>query len=172
MISYKERLNHITTFMFDVDGVLTDGSILLINNDVIRSMDAKDGYALQYASKMGYKIFIVTGGKSDDVKDRLEGLGVTEVHLSSHTKIVVYNDIKERHQLKDEEIAYMGDDIPDFPVMKTVGLAACPQDAVPEIKAIAHYQSPKNGGKNCVRDIIEQTLRVQGKWFTEKAFEW
>jgi 3-deoxy-D-manno-octulosonate 8-phosphate phosphatase (KDO 8-P phosphatase) len=172
MISYKERLNHITTFMFDVDGVLTDGSILLINNDVIRSMDAKDGYALQYASKMGYKIFIVTGGKSHDVKDRLEGLGVTEVHLSSHTKLAVYNDIKERHQLIDKEIAYMGDDIPDYPVMKTVGLAACPQDAVPEIKAIAHYQSPKNGGENCVRDIIEQTLRVQGKWFTEKAFKW
>ena len=158
--------------MFDVDGVLTNGEVLLFKGEVLRTLNAKDGYSLQYASKMGYSIFIVTGGNSPDVKDRLLGLGVKEVHLSSFNKLAVYEDIKKRHNLKDEEIVYMGDDIPDYEVMSAVGLAACPQDAAVEIKAISHYQSPYIGGKNCVRDIIEQTLRVQDKWFSKDAFEW
>ena len=172
MISYKERLNNITTFMFDVDGVLTNGRVLLFQGEVLRTLNAKDGYSLQYASKMGYSIFIITGGNSSDVKDRLLGLGVKEVHLSSYNKMAVYEDIKKRHNLKDEEIVYMGDDIPDYEVMSTVGLAACPQDAAVEIKEISHYESPYNGGQNCVRDIIEQTLRLQDKWFSKEAFEW
>lgn len=158
--------------MFDVDGVLTNGEVLLFQGEVLRTLNAKDGYSLQYASKMGYSIFIVTGGNSADVKDRLLGLGVKEVHLSSYNKMAVYEDIKKRHNLKDEEIVYMGDDIPDYEVMSIVGLAACPQDAAVEIKEISHYESPYNGGQNCVRDIIEQTLRVQDKWFSKEAFEW
>lgn len=165
-------MNNITTFMFDVDGVLTNGEVLLFQGEVVRTLNAKDGYSLQYASKMGYSIFIVTGGNSPDVKERLLGLGVKEVHLSSYNKLAVYEDIKKRHNLKDEEIIYMGDDIPDYQVMAAAGLAACPQDAAVEIKDISHYQSPYKGGQNCVRDIIEQTMRVQDKWFSKEAFEW
>ena len=165
-------MNKISTFMFDVDGVLTNGDVLLMQDQIIRSLNSRDAYAIQYAVKMGYKIMIVTGGNSLDVKDRLLGLGVHEVHLSSFNKLSVYNNIKIAHQLNDDEILYMGDDIPDYQVMSEVGLAACPQDAAVEIKNISHYQSPFNGGRYCVRDVIEQTLRVQNKWFTPEAFEW
>ena len=172
MESYKIKLSKINTFMFDVDGVLTNGEIMLFENDIVRVLNSRDGYALQYAVKMGFKIMIVTGGNSKVVEDRLLGLGVHEVHLSSFNKLNVYEDIKRRHHLEDETILYMGDDIPDYPVMSKAGVAACPQDAAIEIKKIAHYQSPFDGGKFCVRDVIEQTLRVQNKWFSEAAFEW
>ena len=172
MTSYKERLNTVNTFIFDVDGVLTDGKIILYKGDFMRSLNSKDGYALQYASKLGYKIFIITGGNSIDVKEALEGWGVKEVPLRSSNKLNVYKDLKEKHDLKDSEVLYMGDDVPDYNVMKTIGVATCPQDACVEIKQISHYQSPVFGGNGCVRDVIEQTLRVQGKWFTEQAFEW
>jgi 3-deoxy-D-manno-octulosonate 8-phosphate phosphatase (KDO 8-P phosphatase) len=172
MISYKERLNHITTFLFDVDGVFTNGQITLFRNEIVRTLNSRDGYALQYAAKMGYKIIIVTGGNSEEVKATLLALGAAEVHLSSHNKLDVYTAIKEKHRLQDNEILYMGDDIPDYQVMQKAGVAACPQDAAVEIKAISHYQSPFNGGEHCVRDVIEQTLRVQNKWFSQEAFEW
>ena len=172
MISYKEKLPKITTFIFDVDGVLTTGEVILLDGKVIRITNSKDGYALQYAAKMGYRIIIITGGHSVDVKERLLGLGVTEVFLSSHDKIKIYQDCKEKYGLVDEEVLYMGDDIPDYNVMREVGIATCPQDAAVEIKDICHYQSPLAGGKGCVRDIIEQTLRVQEKWFTAEAFTW
>jgi 3-deoxy-D-manno-octulosonate 8-phosphate phosphatase (KDO 8-P phosphatase) len=171
-MSYKLRLKNVDTFMFDVDGVLTDGSVYLINDEVGRVLNSRDGYALQYASKMSYKIFVVTGGNSQAVKKRLLGLGVTEVVLKSKNKIDVYEDLKKKYDLKDENILYMGDDIPDYNVMKQVGVAACPQDAAVEIKLISHYQSPYNGGRHCVRDVIEQTLRVQGKWFGELSHQW
>ena len=172
MISYKERLNNITTFMFDVDGVLTNGDVILFQNEIVRTLNSRDAYALQYASKKGYKIIIVTGGNSTEVRDRLLGLGVHEVYLSSSNKLNVYKGIKEKNGIVDEEILYMGDDIPDYEVMSIAGVAACPQDAAVEIKMISHYQSPFNGGKHCVRDVIEQTLRVQHKWFSTDAFEW
>jgi 3-deoxy-D-manno-octulosonate 8-phosphate phosphatase (KDO 8-P phosphatase) len=172
MNNYKIKLSKITTFMFDVDGVLTNGEILLFENDIVRILNSRDGYAIQYAVKMGFKVMIITGGNSQVVKDRLESLGVHEIHLSSFNKLNVYENIKERHELTDEEILYMGDDIPDYQVMNKAGVAACPQDAAIEIKRIAHYQSPFNGGRFCVRDVIEQTLRVQNKWFTNEAFEW
>ena len=172
MTSYKERLNTVNTFIFDVDGVLTDGKIILYKGDFMRSLSSKDVYAIQYASKLGYKIFIITGGNSIDVKEALEGLGVKEVHLRSSNKLNVYEDLKKKFSLNDSEVLYMGDDIPDYKVMRTVGIATCPQDACVEIKQISHYQSPVLGGNGCVRDVIEQTLRVQGKWFTEQAFEW
>lgn len=172
MTGYKEKLNSITTFMFDVDGVLTNGDVTLLHNEVVRTLNSRDAYAIQYAVKMGYRIMIITGGNSQDVKDRLIALGVHEVHLSSFNKLDVYNQIKEMHGLRDEEILYMGDDIPDYQVMRHAGVAACPQDAAIEIKHISHYHSPYNGGRHCVRDVIEQTLRVQDKWFSELAFEW
>lgn len=172
MTSYKERLNKITTLIFDIDGVLTNGDIVVLKGEMARILNSRDGYALQYASKMGYRILVITGGSSEEVKNRLLEVGVTEVCLRSSNKLAVYEELKVKYNFFDEEVVYMGDDIPDYQVMKVVGLASCPQDAAVEIKKISHYQSPFNGGRHCVRDIIEQTLRVQGKWFTEKAFEW
>lgn len=158
--------------MFDVDGVLTNGTVMIYKDEVVRTLNSRDSYALQYASKMGYRIIVVTGGNSEAIKNRLLTLGVHEVHLSSINKLRVYNSIKKKHNLVDDEILYMGDDIPDYEVMNAAGVAACPQDAAVEIKSISHYQSPFNGGNFCVRDVIEQTLRVQKKWFSDGAFEW
>lgn len=172
MTSYKELLPSINTFIFDVDGVLTSGEILMMNNEAIRALHSKDGYALQYAAKKGYRIFVITGGNSQDVKQRLEGLGVNQVYLRSSNKKAILDEIIATHQLEAKHIAYMGDDIPDIPVLKEVGLATCPQDAAVEVKAISHYQSPFFGGKGCVRDLIEQVMRVQGKWMNDDAFFW
>lgn len=172
MISYKEKLNAITTFIFDVDGVITNGDIVLHANEFIRTLNVKDAYAIQHATKNGYYIFIITGGSSEEVKRRLLELGVKEVHLKSSNKLSVYEKIKTDYTLKDEEVLYMGDDIPDYPVMKKVGVATCPQDSAIEIKRICDYQSPVFGGKGCVRDVIEQTMRLHGKWFTEESMIW
>jgi 3-deoxy-D-manno-octulosonate 8-phosphate phosphatase (KDO 8-P phosphatase) len=171
-MSYKEKLNAVKYFIFDVDGVLTDGSVQLIGEGFIRTLNSKDGYALQYAAKKGYNIFVITGGSSQEVASRLLSAGAKEVHLHAKNKTKVYESLKNKYGFKDEEVLYMGDDIPDYPVLKVVGVATCPQDAAVEIKAISHYQSPYFGGKGCVRDVIEQTMRVQGKWFNEDAFEW
>lgn len=171
-MNYKEGLNKITTFIFDVDGVITNGDVILHNDEVIRTMNSRDGYALQYARKMGFNIFIITGGNSEEVKKRLLNVGATEVILSSRNKVNDYKLLQKKYGFKNDEVMYMGDDIPDYKIMKLVGVSACPQDASVEIKHIADYQSPNNGGRHCVRDIIEQTLRNQGKWFTEQAFEW
>ena len=171
-MSYKKKLAGITTFIFDVDGVLTDGNVLLYRDEVVRMLNSRDGYALQYASKLGYSIYVITGGNSVAVKDRLLKLGVHEVFLQSKNKKEVYEQLVEQRNLKNAEILYMGDDIPDYEVMSVAGVAACPQDAAVEIKEIADYQSPYIGGRHCVRDVIEQTLRVQGKWFGEKSLEW
>lgn len=172
MISYKERLNPISTFIFDVDGVLTTGEVIVTSNDLLRNLNSKDYYALQWAVKSGYKIFIITGGDSEDLKKTLLHVGVTEVHLHSSDKLKVYEEVKLNYALSDEEILYMGDDIPDYPVLTKVGMASCPQDAVMEVKQVSHYQSPFFGGKGCVRDVIEQTLRLHGKWFTVESMRW
>lgn len=172
MISYKERLPKITTLMLDVDGVLTNNQIFLFNGQVVRSLHSKDGFILQLAAKKGYKIFIITGGHSEEVKERLLRTGVTEVHLRASNKLEVYNAICEAHQLNDEEILYMGDDIPDIPVLKRVGFSCCPQDAASDVKGVVHYQSPLLGGHGCVREIFEQVLRVQGKWNVEEDAHW
>lgn len=172
MKSYKENLPKITTLIFDVDGVLTNGDVLLMNNDVVRILNSRDSYALQYAAKIGMRIFIITGGSSKEVEKRLLGLGATEVRLNSAKKINVYNELKTKYGFTDEEVLYMGDDLPDYEVLKIVGVSTCPQDAAVEIKQLVDYQSPYNGGRHCVRDVIEQTLRVQDKWFKEGALTW
>ncbi|ASS48153.1 MAG: 3-deoxy-D-manno-octulosonate 8-phosphate phosphatase [Candidatus Fluviicola riflensis] len=172
MISYKERLSPITTFVFDVDGVLTTGEVLLVNGTVIRTLNSKDGYAIQYAVKKGYRVLMITGGNSQDVKDRLEGLGAHKVMLRSADKLVVYEQLKQEFDFSDNEVLYMGDDIPDIPVMRLVGVSTCPQDAAVEVKAICHYQSPLNGGRACVRDVIEQVMRLHGKWMNDDAYHW
>lgn len=171
-MNYKAKLKDITTFIFDVDGVLTDGKVYLLKEEVVRALNSKDGYALQYASKNHYDIFIITGGYSEDLKKRLIDLGIKDVFLRSSKKIDVYNRIKEKYSIEDKQVLYMGDDIPDIPVLKIAGVSCCPQDAAIDVKEIVDYHSPLDGGKGCVREIIEQTLRVQGTWLNDKAYHW
>jgi 3-deoxy-D-manno-octulosonate 8-phosphate phosphatase (KDO 8-P phosphatase) len=171
-MNYKAKLKDITTFIFDVDGVLTDGKVYLLKEEVVRALNSKDGYALQYASKNNYDIFIITGGYSEDLKKRLIDLGIKDVFLRSSKKIDVYNGIKEKYSIEDKQVLYMGDDIPDIPVLKIAGVSCCPQDAAIDVKEIVDYHSPLDGGKGCVREIIEQTLRVQGTWLNDKAYHW
>lgn len=164
MINYKEKLNHISAFVFDVDGVMTDGSIILINNEMIRNMNTKDGFALQFAVKKGYKIAVITGGKDASVVSRLNYLGITDIYLDSKDKWDDLEDFLYKYGLKPHEVLYMGDDLPDYEVMNQVGIGAAPKDACPEILSIADYISPTKGGKGCVRDVVEQVLRVKGDW--------
>ncbi len=167
---YLEKMERVTTFLFDVDGVLSDGSVVLIPGDQARTMYVRDGYALQLAVKMGYRVGIISGGKSEQVRARLEGLGVKDIFLSEHNKLDRLESYAIEHDLSMEEILYMGDDIPDYQVMKQVGIACCPKNADHEIKEICDYISPKDGGKGCVRDVIEKVMRLQEKWFSpEKA---
>lgn len=164
--SYKEYLQHITTFIFDVDGVLTDGTVQITNSgDILRAMSIKDGYALKTAVDSGFNICIISGGTNEGVRVRLEGLGIKDIFLGASNKIEQLNKYLNKNNIKSENVLYMGDDLPDYPVMKLVGLACCPQDAVPEIKNISKYISHKNGGSGAARDVIEQVLKVQEKWY-------
>jgi len=173
MSNYKALLSNVNTFICDVDGVMTDGIVLLTpDGQMLRSMNVKDGYAIQLAIKKGYRIIIITGGNSEAVRQRFEGLGVQEVYLSIGNKLEVFHDIVKRDNLKMENILYMGDDIPDYEIMKEVGVAACPADAAQEIKHISKYISPVPGGKGCARDVLEQVMKVQDKWFDEDGFHW
>ena len=166
--SYKEYLKHITTFIFDVDGVLTDGNVI-INTDgqLLRTMNIKDGYALKTAVQQGFNVCIISGGKNEGVRERLRGLGITDIYLGAHHKLEQLDEYLDIYNIKTENVLYMGDDIPDIPVMKLVGLPTCPQDAVAEVKEISKYVSFKKGGKGCVRDVIEQVLKVQEKWIKD-----
>ena len=164
MKNYKHLLPKIRTFILDVDGVLTDGKIL-INSDgeLLRSFDTKDGYAMKCALVKGFKIAIITGGRNEAVRERFKELGVIDIYLGTHHKLDAYQDLMDNYNLNPEEILYIGDDIPDIPVMEKVGLGCCPADATSDVKAIADYVSHKKGGEGCVRELIEQVLRVQGK---------
>tara|TARA_Y100001978_G_scaffold129960_1_gene116130 strand:+ start:175 stop:693 length:519 start_codon:yes stop_codon:yes gene_type:complete len=172
-MSYKQKLSNITTFVFDVDGVLTDGSIILHSDgEMIRTMHTKDGYALQHAIKKGFNIIIITGGSSTMVKKRLEGLGIKNVFLAAHQKLPILEEYLSNNKINPDEVLYMGDDIPDYRCLKFSGISTCPKDACVEIREICDYISHINGGKGAVRDVIEQTLRVQGKWMDEDAHSW
>lgn len=166
MIDYD--LNKIKAIIFDVDGVLSTEVISLSSKgDPVRSANVKDGYAIQLAIKSGLIICIITGARVASVRKRFEDLGVEDIYLSSFIKIDDYQDFTTKHGLKNEEILYMGDDIPDYEVMKLCGLPCCPADAAVEIKEISKYISPIKGGHGCARDIIEQVMKSQGKWFTD-----
>ena len=172
-MNYKEIFKNITTVVLDVDGVLTNGDIILMPGmQPVRKMNAKDGYAMQLAVRNGIRMAIITGGRSLEVKERLQGLGITDIYLGASSKMESYEDLKMCYDLKDDEILYMGDDLPDYDIMKLVALAAAPQDAAPEIKAVADYVSPINGGKGCVRDVLEQLLKIQGKWARSEDRTW
>lgn len=165
-MKYPENLSSITTFIFDVDGVLTDGSVILEpTGEQSRTMNIKDGYALQLAVKRGYRVAIISGGKNEIVRKRFTGLGITDVFMGADYKINAFKELKNTYNFNDNEVLYMGDDIPDFEIMSLVGLPTCPNDAAQEIKQISSYISPLTGGAGAVRDVIEKVLRSQGKWF-------
>jgi 3-deoxy-D-manno-octulosonate 8-phosphate phosphatase (KDO 8-P phosphatase) len=171
MINYD--LKKIKAFVFDVDGVLSSTRIpLATNGEPMRTVNIKDGYAMHLAVKKGYQLGIITGGNTESVKIRFERLGVQHIYMESHTKINDYEDFLLTSGLKDEEVIFCGDDIPDYEVMQRVGLSVAPADAAPEIKQIAGYISPCKGGDGIARDVIEQTLKVQGEWMTGDAFGW
>ena len=158
-------MNNITTFILDVDGVLTDGTIHVTQTgEMLRHMHIRDGYAMKAAVENGYTVCIISGGSNEGVRVRLRNLGITDIHLGVPNKVETFNEFIELYNIKPEQVLYMGDDIPDFHVMKLVGLPTCPQNAVPEIKNISKYISHINGGNGCVRDVIEQVMKVQGKW--------
>lgn len=172
MINYD--LRKIKALAFDVDGVLSTNNVVLFEEgQPCRTANIKDGYALQLAVKCNLHIAIITGGNSQAVKKRYEGLGIKDVFLGSAVKLNKFNEWIAEKGLQPDDVLYMGDDIPDYEVMRICGCACCPADAAAEIKEIATYVSPINGGEGCVRDVVEQVLRAQGHWMTTaKAFGW
>lgn len=173
MSNYKEDLKKIKTLIFDYDGVLTDGVVLITNSgEQLRTGHVKDGYALQLAIKSGLRVVVISGGFSESVKHRCKSLNLTDVFLGIENKMAAFTEYIKNHNLDPAEVLYMGDYIPDYSVMKIIGMPVCPADAAQEIKAISRYISHFKGGEGCVRDIIEQVLKVQGKWMTDIAFHW
>lgn len=162
--NFKQRLSKVRCFVFDVDGVLTDGSLIVMPGELYRVMNIRDGFALKEAVIKGYKVVIISGGNSDSVQNRLANLGVTDIYPGVENKSDKLNEIILKYKLREDEILYMGDDIPDYNVMKRVGVPCCPNDAATEIRELSIYVSSINGGKGCVRDIIEQVLRLNGHW--------
>jgi 3-deoxy-D-manno-octulosonate 8-phosphate phosphatase (KDO 8-P phosphatase) len=165
MIDYRELLKKINTLIFDYDGVLTDGNIWLVSdNNFVRTSNIKDGYILQLAAKKGFKVIIISGSDSETVKKRFLKLGIKDVFVGIENKFEFYKNYITKNNIDSKNVLYMGDDIPDYEIMLNVGLPACPADAVEEIKSISKYISYKNGGQGCVRDIVEQVLKINDKW--------
>ncbi|MGN0221740.1 MAG: KdsC family phosphatase [Prevotella sp.] len=172
MIDYD--LSKIKMIVFDVDGVLSSETVTLHpSGDPLRTVNIKDGYAIQLAVKMGLHVAIITGGNTENVRLRYERLGMKDVCMSCAVKIDTYRELLHKYGLDDEEVMYMGDDIPDYEVMKLCGCPVCPADAASEIKEVCLYVSHVRGGQGCARDVIEQVLKAQGKWMNDKrAFGW
>jgi 3-deoxy-D-manno-octulosonate 8-phosphate phosphatase (KDO 8-P phosphatase) len=173
MTNFKEDLVKVKAFIFDIDGVLSLQTISLNSFGVPnRTVSLRDGYALQLAVKKGYNVGIISGSNSKEYQKRLKLLGIKDIYLNSRTKLEHYNSFKNKNRLIDSEILFMGDDIPDFEVMKIAGVPVCPSDADSEIKHVAAYISDKKGGEGCVRDVIEQVLRLHNDWMDSDAFSW
>jgi 3-deoxy-D-manno-octulosonate 8-phosphate phosphatase (KDO 8-P phosphatase) len=173
MSNYKALLKQITTFIFDYDGVLTDGSVIMMpDGEALRISNIKDGYALQLAVKKGYNVAIISGAKSGSMIKRLEALKIKDYFLGIENKLETLQHYLQTRNIDASQVLFMGDDIPDYQVMKTVGVAACPSDAAEEIREISKYISGFPGGKGCARDVIEQVMKVQGKWMNHDAFYW
>lgn len=172
MINYD--LRQIKTIIFDIDGVLSAETITLsADGEPLRTVNIKDGYAIQLAVKMGLRIVIMTGATTEAVRLRYERLGVEDIYMACAVKIKTYDEFLTKYGLTDREVIYMGDDVPDLEILRRVGCPVCPQDACPDVKEACLYVSPYRGGYGCGRDVIEQTLRAQGKWLSsEKAFGW
>jgi len=163
-MNFRKKLKDVKALVFDVDGVFSREFITKDNGEFQRIMNAKDGLALKYAGKKGLKIAIITGGTNVSVKDRFETLGIKDVYLGTSQKIDALENFSKKYKISKEHILYMGDDLPDFEVMKAIGFAACPADSADEIQEISDYISEKKGGEGCVRDIIEQVMKIQKLW--------
>jgi 3-deoxy-D-manno-octulosonate 8-phosphate phosphatase (KDO 8-P phosphatase) len=173
MANFKEDLVRVKAFVFDIDGVLSTQTIALNPFGVPnRTVNLRDGYAIQLAVKKGYIVGVISGSSSRDYQKRLKTLGVKDIYLNSRSKTDHFNDFLKKHDLKADDVLYMGDDIPDYRVMKVAGLPVCPADADSEIKQVASYISDRKGGEGCVRDVIEQVLRLHNKWMDNDAFRW
>lgn len=160
-----EYFKEVTTFIFDLDGVLTDGTVLVLNDGLqARQMHVKDGLALQMALKNGYRVVIVSGGYSEPVLGRFDKLGITEVYLDVKDKVSFINNYLAERQLSWHEVLFMGDDLPDLSVLQKAGLPCCPADAVIEVRKVSKYISPIKGGSGCVRDVIEKVLKLNDRW--------
>lgn len=172
MINYD--LKSISTIVLDVDGVLSASSIPMdANGDPVRTMNIKDGYSIQLAIKMGLRLLIITGGNDEAIRLRYSKLGMKDIFMGCAMKIKTYNEYCEQHGINNEEVIYIGDDIPDYEIMQIVGCPCCPKDAASEIREISKYVSPHTGGNGCVRDVIEQVLKAKGVWLSSaKAFGW
>jgi 3-deoxy-D-manno-octulosonate 8-phosphate phosphatase (KDO 8-P phosphatase) len=172
-MNYKTTLRNIQLFAFDYDGVFSSGTILLMpDGSQVRTASVKDGYAVQWAVKQGVHIALVTGGREKAVEERLRGLGVEHIYLGAHSKLEIVQSLASKLNVTMDQIAYMGDDMPDLPVLQKVGLSTCPQDAVPEVRSICDYVSPFAGGAGCVRDVLEQYMKLHGLWSQEGAHQW
>lgn len=167
-MSYKSRLKDIKAFVFDVDGVFTDGSVYLLpEGSMTRVMNVLDGYAVVKARKNDYPICVITGGDDPMVRKRINYLGIIEYYAKVSDKLEKFEEFKQKYNLKNEEILTMGDDVPDLEMMRISGISACPENSVAEVKLISDYISPVQGGKGAVRDVIEQVMKVQGKWMED-----
>ncbi|MFL5772405.1 MAG: KdsC family phosphatase [Flavisolibacter sp.] len=165
MLNVLELFQDISTFIFDVDGVMTDGGVLLLDDGIqARRMNIKDGLALQMAARNGYRVVVVSGGSSEPVIRRLQYLGLTEIYLGLTDKLIFVEKYFEQNKLNIREALFMGDDLPDLPVLNAVGLACCPSDAAIEVKQVSKYISPLKGGEGCVRDVIEKVLKLNDHW--------
>ena len=173
MANFKEDLVNVKAFIFDIDGVLSTQTIALnafgIPN---RTVNLRDGYAIQLAVRKGYNVCVISGSSSKEYKKRLKLLGVKDIYLNSKSKLEHFNSFLKRYNLRKSDVLFMGDDIPDYEVMKEAGLPVCPSDADSEIRQVASYVSDKKGGEGCVRDVIEQVLRLHNKWMDSDAFTW
>jgi 3-deoxy-D-manno-octulosonate 8-phosphate phosphatase (KDO 8-P phosphatase) len=173
MANFKENLDRVKAFIFDIDGVLSLQTITLNSFGVPnRTVNLRDGYALQLAVKKGYHIGVISGSSSIEYRKRLKLLGVTDIYLNSRSKLDHFNTFLDKYKLDKADVLFMGDDIPDFEVMKEAGVPVCPSDADSEIKQVASYISDKKGGEGCVRDVIEQVLRLHDNWMDSDAFTW
>lgn len=160
-----EIFQPVKAFVFDVDGVLTDGGVWVMEDgQQVRRMSTRDGFALQLAVKMGYKVAVISGGTAPAVRLRLNKLGITEVHMGIEDKLSVLEGYLSGHGLDPETVLYMGDDIPDYRPMEAVGLPCCPSDAATEILRLSRYISPARGGEGCARDVIEKVLKLNDHW--------
>ncbi len=172
-MNYKEILKDINTMIFDYDGVLTDGSVLTTERgEQYRTGNVRDGYALHLAIKKGYNVAIISGGTSDSISKRLETLNIKDIFIHVSNKIETFHNYLGQKKVLASQVLYMGDDIPDYKVMQLAGLPVCPADAAEEIKSISKYISSYKGGHGCVRDIVEQLMKIQGTWMNDDAFEW
>ena len=173
MTSYKTLLKNINTFIFDYDGVLSDGSIITLDDgEAYRTTNVKDGYALQLAIKKGYRVVVISGAKANGMLNRLKALQIKDIFLGIEKKSEVFERYLEDNDLKADQVLFMGDDIPDYEIMLKAGIATCPADAAEEIRKVSNYISGYSGGKGCVRDVIEQVLKIQGKWMNDDGYHW